>query len=244
MDTQLSDEATCGAEYLMESKERCEKNKGCQWIELESTCTPNDREMGLFIFDTVVDFFFLFDIALNFRTAFYITDERSSQVLITDPKLIMKNYLKSWFFLDIAGSLPLDLILFIIEEFNSGLLGKDVNRLPRILRIAKVLRFLKLIRAARIGKVIERIQEEVNIRPGLFRVVKFFFVFITVAHLMACSLFWLGTVDEEFLCQKESTLCKPEYVYDLEDDNTVQEIKKGQQTIGITWLTQTSIVSR
>lgn len=237
-DTQTVDKTTCQKSYLMESKIHCMSVRGCKWQDEISSCEPSDRQMGLFLFDTVVDFFFLIDICLNFRTAYYITDERAAQVMIFDPKLIARNYVQSWFFFDIAGSLPLDLILYIIESSNADLLGSDVTRLPRILRIAKVLRFLKLVRAARIGKVIERVQEEVNIKPGVFRVVKFFFVFVMVAHLMACCLFWLGTYDSEFVCHEESQLCKADMVYNAA---TLQE---GQPVVGVTWLTQTKIVSR
>lgn len=54
-----------------------------------------------FTFDTAVDIIFLFDIYLNFNTGFY-----KKGILIMEPKSILKNYLKGWFWLDFMASFP------------------------------------------------------------------------------------------------------------------------------------------
>ena len=48
--------------------------------------------------------------------------DNSEQVII-DPKLIAKHYIKTWFFLDLLSSIPLDYIFLI---FNS-IRGSDVS---------------------------------------------------------------------------------------------------------------------
>ncbi len=194
--------------------------------------------MGLFIFDTFVDCVFLIDIILNFRTAYFIHDNRASQRLVSDGKAIALRYVRSWFFFDLAGSVPLDLILFLLST-DSGITLTSTRmaaRLPRFLRFAKILRFLKLMKTARMAKVIERIQEDINIKPAMFRVISFFFVFIVVAHLMACFLFFLGTMDDEFVCVEEGKVCSAE--------NIIINVPEGAPITGVTWITQTKIVSR
>ena len=51
--------------------------------------------------------------------------DNSEQVII-DPRLIAKHYIKTWFFLDLLSSIPLDYIFLI---FNS-VRGSDVSVIP------------------------------------------------------------------------------------------------------------------
>jgi hypothetical protein len=58
--------------------------------------------------DNLTDFFFIVDIIINSLTAFYDDNE---EVLVTDNKIIMINYLKGWFVIDLISSVPISLIL-------------------------------------------------------------------------------------------------------------------------------------
>lgn len=51
--------------------------------------------------------------------------DNSEQVII-DPKLIAKHYIRTWFFLDLISSIPLDYIFLI---FNVG--QNEVYRVPK-----------------------------------------------------------------------------------------------------------------
>ena len=62
--------------------------------------------------ELVMDVVFIIDIVLSFNTAYVKTGEC---ILVVDRKEIARNYLKLWFPIDVAGSLPMDLILFIID---------------------------------------------------------------------------------------------------------------------------------
>lgn len=66
-----------------------------------------DASGGWYTFELVVDGFFLFDIVLNFRTA-YFNDDR---VLIINPRKIFWRYAKSWFLFDLTSSIPIDEIV-------------------------------------------------------------------------------------------------------------------------------------
>ena len=55
--------------------------------------------LNLFIIESVVDCIFLCDIFNNFMTAFYDQNHK----LITDPKKIIKKYLKGWFVIDLVA---------------------------------------------------------------------------------------------------------------------------------------------
>lgn len=42
----------------------------------------------------------------------------NAEQVILDPKLIAKHYLRTWFFLDLISSIPLDYIFLIFNQVN------------------------------------------------------------------------------------------------------------------------------
>ncbi|GAB0091761.1 potassium/sodium hyperpolarization-activated cyclic nucleotide-gated channel 2 [Sergentomyia squamirostris] len=66
-------------------------------------------------FNCLSDTIFLIDIVVNFRTG--IMQQDNAEQVILDPKIIAKNYLKTWFFLDLISSIPLDYIFLIFNQF-------------------------------------------------------------------------------------------------------------------------------
>ncbi|XP_017769355.1 PREDICTED: potassium/sodium hyperpolarization-activated cyclic nucleotide-gated channel 2 isoform X10 [Nicrophorus vespilloides] len=66
-------------------------------------------------FNCLSDTIFLIDIVVNFRTG--IMQQDNAEQVILDPKLIAKHYLRTWFFLDLISSIPLDYIFLIFNQF-------------------------------------------------------------------------------------------------------------------------------
>ena len=58
----------------------------------------------LLVVDSVVDVIFFIDIILNFHTTFV----GAQGEVVSDPKIIRMNYLKSWFIIDLLSCLPYD----------------------------------------------------------------------------------------------------------------------------------------
>lgn len=61
-----------------------------------------------FYANVLVDFIFMLDILVVFRTAFFHPETR---ILVSDTKQIAARYLRSFFLLDLMSAIPLDLIL-------------------------------------------------------------------------------------------------------------------------------------
>ena len=59
------------------------------------------------------------------------------------PKRIVENYLRGWFIIDLASSLPID------QFFAGGGSALKLNKLIRLLRMVKLLRLFKLYRLSR-----------------------------------------------------------------------------------------------
>ncbi|KAF3845079.1 hypothetical protein F7725_008242 [Dissostichus mawsoni] len=87
------------------------------------------------VLDSVVDVIFLVDIVLNFHTTFV----GPGGEVISDPKLIRMNYLKTWFVIDLLSCLPYD-IINAFENVDEQLFSSlKVVRLLRLGRVARKL---------------------------------------------------------------------------------------------------------
>ena len=90
------------------------------------------------------DLLFGIDLVLNFFMAYHdeefnlIDDRKVSKHLVTLCQTISKEYLKSWFTVDLISVIPMNLILSI----------GSYNSLARIARIPKLYRLVKITRCA------------------------------------------------------------------------------------------------
>lgn len=62
------------------------------------------QDVSLLVIDSIVDVVFFIDIVLNFHTTFV----GPGGEVVSDPKVIRKNYFKSWFLIDLLSCLPYD----------------------------------------------------------------------------------------------------------------------------------------
>ncbi|XP_033608391.1 potassium/sodium hyperpolarization-activated cyclic nucleotide-gated channel 2 isoform X4 [Cryptotermes secundus] len=118
-------------------------------------------------FNCLSDTIFLIDIVVNFRTG--IMQQDNAEQVILDPKLIAKHYLKTWFFLDLISSIPLDYIFLIfnqLQDFSESFQILHAGRALRILRLAKLLSLVRLLRLSRLVRYVSQ-WEEVYILQNL-----------------------------------------------------------------------------
>jgi len=131
---------------------------GLYWYE-RNTDTLNFSPM---IVDYLVDLVFLADIFLTFRTTFFDSENE----LVLDKSVIRKNYLRSWFAIDVVSFIPFEII---------GL----VSHKPRLIIP------LKLFRLFRLTKVVK----EVNVHNNVVRVSQMLSLFLVFAHIVG-SIWW------------------------------------------------------
>jgi hypothetical protein len=117
---------------------------------------------ALGVFELIQDFYFLLDIILTANTGYY---HKGNLILLRT--LIILNYLKLWFWLDLAASFPYSMLVNLDEYFN---LDEELNssittKAPQILRILKFMRFmrfLRLIRVLKLKKILVRVNKNFN----------------------------------------------------------------------------------
>ena len=106
---------------------------------------------ALTYFGYAVDFCFLIDIVISFRTSYL---DPNKGVEVKDPRLIATRYLKSGlFFLDVVSTVPID---NIIKYFLSSRSVKQLSllgliKLTRLIRLRKIIAFLNVNQGFKVG---------------------------------------------------------------------------------------------
>ncbi|OAF72008.1 hypothetical protein A3Q56_00198 [Intoshia linei] len=124
---------------------------------------------SLITLNSLVDFFFLLDIVLNFHTTFV----GPSGEIISESHSIIKNYLKTWFIVDLISSLPYDLFNFSINSSISSMFSA-----------------LKVLRLLRLGRVLRKLDHYMEYGAAVLLLLIFFFLLI--AHWFACIWYYIG----------------------------------------------------
>ncbi|XP_034246962.1 potassium/sodium hyperpolarization-activated cyclic nucleotide-gated channel 2 isoform X5 [Thrips palmi] len=152
-------------------------------------------------FNCLSDTIFLIDIVVNFRTG--IMQQDNAEQVILDPKIIAKNYLKTWFFLDLISSIPLDYIFLIFNQFAKWK-GQSSNsdfsesfqilhagRALRILRLAKLLSLVRLLRLSRLVRYVSQWEEVyfLNMASVFMRIFNLICMMLLIGHWSGCLQF-------------------------------------------------------
>ncbi|XP_071080038.1 voltage-gated delayed rectifier potassium channel KCNH1-like isoform X2 [Haliotis cracherodii] len=131
-------------------------------------------QLPLLVIDSMVDVVFFVDIVLNFHTTFV----GPSGEVISDPKIIRMNYLKSWFVIDLLSCLPYD-VFNAFQYVDDG--------------ISTLFSALKVVRLLRLGRVVRKLDH--YLEYGAAMLVLLILVFILFAHWFACSWYSIGNAE-------------------------------------------------
>lgn len=135
--------------------------------------------------DRGVDLTFMVDICITFRTAI-----KPSDVLITSPLAVAKDYLSGWFILDFMSSFPFDLVLEIFTDAANP----DAARILKVIRIG---RMLKILRMVRLQRLLKKLQDSLGIKNGVMTSIKFGLFIMLCAHMEACIWFSVSTNESQ-----------------------------------------------
>ena len=129
-----------------------------------------------------VDLILLTDILVTLRTAYF--DRWDQLSLVRDQKLIIKRYLRGWFFIDFFTSLPFE---FMLPPSSAG----EIVKMFRILRFIRIIKMLRLIKMM---KVFDGFISRFVVREFLIflKFLKVFCFMLLCTHLAACIWFFVG----------------------------------------------------
>jgi hyperpolarization activated cyclic nucleotide-gated potassium channel 2 len=159
-----------------------------------------------FWFEFLVDIYFIVDVFMNFITGFW-RDTETTSVLVSEPREIALNYLKTWFLIDIVACAPVDLATRAIEgeiacsfavegcvDVASGSVNSNALKLFKLLRI---FRLLKLLRLFRVSRLLSRYQNTLIYYHSFISVGRVNLLVILISHWIGCLFGLLHNWDAE-----------------------------------------------
>jgi len=159
-------------------------------------CFVNEAKGTMWAVETTMDFIFIFDIGVNFRTAYV---DEGTGLLVTNSWLVAKNYGKSWFPLDVVSGIPFGLLDMPALSKLSAL---KVLKGSRVLKAFKLLRFLKLSRLIKQTKILGNLDPEIvdriedfmadGMTKTFLRILRIILIMAAVCHQMACVWTFAG----------------------------------------------------
>ena len=136
-----------------------------------------------FYVDLVIDVFFITDVVINFRTAFF--DHNGFREYRDWP--IARNYMKGWFVIDLVSCLPVGYIQYFVSDEGGG---DDNFRSVKSMRLVKM---TKMMRLARIKRILSRHGSDVNYQQ-FFNIGLTLFTIVFMVHLLACFFYLVSSV--------------------------------------------------
>ncbi|EAR99256.2 cation channel family protein (macronuclear) [Tetrahymena thermophila SB210] len=168
----------------------------------------DDVSNGWDIFDYVIDGLFWIDLVINMFSTYYDDDNQ----LVKSRKVVILNYLKSWFIVDLICCIPIDLIAeqftstsqdnYNTDQTNSSVQSSSSSssssssqqlkflKLAKISRLYRILKITKLIKMVKYFGNNNKLLDFIQVNSGILRLVNlFFFVFVAV-HFIGCMWYY------------------------------------------------------
>ncbi len=150
-----------------------------------------ESEMGWVISDFVVDLIFLTDMAITFASAYH----NNEGILITNRCVIAKNYLKCWFWLDLASSVPID---FTVRMLGNNSSNAFLLKLARVPRLYKLMRLVKLVRLYKSNKFVEKLLQKLHLKSEMKSIIKLFLILAFLIHSIACLWYLAASLNSNY----------------------------------------------
>ena len=140
----------------------------------------------MFWWDVLVDCYFITDVVLNFRLAYY--DEASGR-LETDRNKIRDHYLKGWFGVDFLASIP---FTWFFTAYETS--GETNQARLRMIKTVRMLRLLKMLRVTRIMKLLDRHAKYTDWTVAMSSCLTMLTIMYGV-HLLSCFWYMAGSTN-------------------------------------------------
>ena len=139
------------------------------------------------LIEILIEIIFIIDFILNFFTTFLDRQENKVRKL----RLIVENYVFSWFLFDLLILCPFDIIsVFFPYNFIIFTVQKYYIIKFTLFKWIKMFRLIKLFKIESTGKFISILVLNDNYR--LNRVFKFVFLFLILTHIASCFFIFIG----------------------------------------------------
>ena len=147
------------------------------------------------IIENLIDIIFIIDIVLTFFVSYYNFEE----VLILDYKSIAKNYIHTWFFIDLISAIPIKTLLTIFNKkcYNKAFLSNPLynHNFIYLLTLIRLIKTFQVISINKFYQILEIKLSKFNIFHKYFRLFISLIIFFISLHLVSCIFIFLGKND-------------------------------------------------
>ena len=145
---------------------------------------------GLIFMEFFISVFFLCDIVIVFRSALKNYNE-----VIDDYRIIGCKYLQGWFILDLASSLPIDVIAILSN--NQALAQYSLLiKIPRFIRLIRAAKFIQTSEELWKSPMIKSFSSSIEVNPKVMAVVRIVVILSVVVHVVGCIWLFIGESSE------------------------------------------------
>lgn len=130
------------------------------------------------------DIWFITDVFLNFRTAFYTPSGHREG----EPSAIARNYMKRWFVVDFVSSLPVQYVQYVVQAKDKHEGATDNLKIVKSLRL---MRLAKMLRIARLRKFVQKYAGNVSSAQWM-PAISLLFIILFLCHILACAWYLAG----------------------------------------------------
>ena len=149
---------------------------------------------------------------------------RTFPVAVAQPSVVAKEYLRSWFALDLVSSLPID-FFFTITTYgcvghDSGLGADRLASLVKLVRVVKLVKLLKLFRLLKLKALLAELKDHYPIPEIVIKGSQLLGVVLFAGHITACIWYIVGRLNYTEALQKavdSNTSLPDQYVSWLQD---------------------------
>lgn len=144
--------------------------------------------------DGTIDSFFLLDILITFNSAYADVTGK----IVTSRKTIVKKYIKSWFFIDLISSIPLEFLYTSSPESSTKISYNRFIRIIRVSRLYKMLRLLRILKTLQLfrGNYLETFFLWAKLSFNYARMFIFIIAFIISVHVSGCFWYYIAKIDD------------------------------------------------
>ena len=151
----------------------------------------------MFWVNRTIDIIFTMDLIMHF---FIMIPRPNTDAMISDIKIIARQYAQSWLIVDLLSVIPYDAFALGTDQAVHSDNSAKVENL-RVLRLLRLLRLLKLARVLRGFRLIRRWEDlyGVTVKYGIQQIIKFMFIMLIICHWIAClwSFVTIFSVDNQ-----------------------------------------------
>lgn len=159
------------------------------FVPFQVAFVDQDSSFEVFL-NYLVDILFAIDIFVNFFSAYEVNHRVETRL-----KQIVKNYLTTWFWLDLVATFPTQVILS--NEQNNGVnkLAR-LARLPRLYRLFRVLRIFKIFKLFKYNKKFQQWFHYLNLGATTTKMLKLVVLGVFLVHLFSCIWYLTAKMDD------------------------------------------------